>query len=767
MNHLMPSQSHGLRCRGEIIDRVSVVACFFCAIWLISAMASAQSVGLPAPRLLTTMPMGGTAGTEFEVAISGDFLDGAENLIFSDPRISAVPKRTEDGLSIADMFAVTIDRSCPIGVYEARVMTRLGLSSSRSFSVGALPEVVRTQPNTTPADAMELKINSTCNAAVTARSVDHYAFEARRGRRIIVDCAAKGIDSKLAPVVIIADAAGNDLLVERRGGALDFTVPADGRYLIKVHELTFQGGPTYFYRLVLRELPPQAPVVRHPSTSPVNSFSWPPVGLSQEAPAAEQEPNNAAAQAQKITLPCDIAGAFFPAADADFFEFEAEKGEEWWVEVASERFGLPTDPAIIVQHVAGSGANLKVTDVAEMNDIASPVKISSNGYAYDGPPYNAGSSDILSKLVIQQDGKHRLKLTDLFGGTRSDPRNIYRLLIRKANPDFALVSWALHMELRNGDRSALSKPIALRGGTTMALEVIAVRRDGFDGEIDLVMEGLPKGIRAVGLKIPAGKSRGMMLLTADTNASVAFSAVKFFGRSTVAGSNVERPCRLASMAWPIADAWGENPYPRLSGDVPVSVTAAEASPLTLAPNDRAPLEVRADTKLSIPLTLTRRGELSGGSVSLKILGVGFEQSQAIDVPLTADKATVVLDLTKLKTPPGDYLIALYGGVVTKYRYQTAVVAAEAARLEAAKSLALLEAESKKLTEAMKSAPAAKKAEVDKACKVVETKQKAAVAALASAEEKVKRATVAAEPKGIVDIVVSEPIAIRVQPAVTK
>jgi len=767
MKQPLPSQSRGLSGRGEMIRRVSIVAGFLGAMWLLPAVAAAQSVGLPAPRLLTLMPMGGRAGTEFEVTIGGDFIDGADHLVFSDPRISAVARRTDEGLPIAEKFAVTIDRSCPVGIYEARVVTRLGLSSSRAFSVGTLPEVVRTLPNTAAADAMELKVDSVCNAAVTARSVDHYAFDARRGRRIIVDCAAKGIDSKLAPVVIIADAAGSDLMVERRGGALDFTVPADGRYLIKVHELTFQGGPTYFYRLVLRELPPNAPVVRHPSTSPVNSFSWPPVGLSPEAAVQELEPNNTATQAQRITLPCDIAGAFFPAADADLFEFEGKKGEEWWVEVASERFGLPTDPAIIVQHVAGSGANVKVTDVAEMNDLASPVKISSNGYAYDGPPYNAGSSDILAKLVIQQDGKHRLKLTDLFGGTRSDPRNIYRLLIRKANPDFALVSWALHMELRNGDRSALSKPIALRGGSTMALEVIAVRRDGFDGEIDLVMEGLPKGIRATGLKIPAGKSRGIMLLTAETNAAVAFSAVEFFGRGKISGSDVVRPCRLASMAWPIADAWGENPYPRLFGDVPVSITAEEASPLTLAASDRTPFVVRANDKLSIPLTLTRRGELSGGSVSLKILGVGFEQSPAVDVPLTADKATVVLDLTKLKTPPGDYLIALYGGVVTKYRYQTAVIAAEAARLDAAKSVALLEAESKRLAVAMKSAPAAKKAEVDKACKAVETKQKVAVAALATAEEKVKRATVAAEPKGIVDIVVSEPIAIRVQPAVTK
>ncbi len=120
---------------------------------------------------------------------------------------------------------------------------------------------------------------------------------------------------------------------------------------------------------------------------------------------------------------------------------------------------------------------------------------------------------MLGKIEIKQDGVHRLQLTDLFGGTRKDPRNIYRMIIRKAAPDFALVAWALHMNLRNGDRNALSKPIALRQGATMPLEVVAVRRDGFDGEIELAMEGLPDGVTAGGLKIPAGKSRSIMLIT--------------------------------------------------------------------------------------------------------------------------------------------------------------------------------------------------------------------------------------------------------------
>ncbi len=50
---------------------------------------------------------------------------------------------------------------------------------------------------------------------------------------------------------------------------------------------------------------------------------------------------------------------------------------------------------------------------------------------------------------------------------------------------------------------------------------------------------------------------------------------------------------------------------------------------------------------------------------------------------------------------------------------------------------------------------------------LKTKHQAAVVALNAAAEKVKQATQRAQPRDIVDIVVSEPIAIRVKPAEAK
>lgn len=729
-----------------------------------------QAVCLPAPRLLTTTPMGGQVGTTVEVAITGDNFEDVEELLFSHPKLSAVPKQGANGLPVQNQFIVTIANDCPVGLHEARVMTRLGISSSRIFNVGTLSETVQVKPNTTIDKAMKLELNSICNGSLTQQAIDYYSFEAKSGQRVIVDCAAQGIDSKANAVLVVADENGNDLLVERRGGAIDFSVPADGKYTIKVHDLTFKGGAYYFYRLALITANPDELVDRLPSTQSVSSFSWPPAGLTDEKLITEAEPNNAPEQSQKIELPCDISGSFYPAADVDRYEFVAKKGDVWWVEVASERLGRPTDASIVVQHVAGIGTDEKVTDLIELTDIASPVKVSSNGYSYDGPPYNAGSPDILGKIEIKEDGVHRLQILDLFGGTRNDPRNIYRLIIRKAEPDFAVVAWALHMNLRNGDRNALSKPIALRGGTTMPIEVVVIRRDGFDGEIDLKMENLPAGVHAAGIRIPAGKSSGMFLVTAEENAPRALSQATFTATAIIAEQNVERTVHMASMAWPVPNAWSEIPSPRLMADIPVSVSGAEQTPLSIgASKDKANedkvWEVKAGDKLTIPLTHTQRSDFSGSKISLKTLGVGFDKNPAFDAPLNVEASEATLDLAALKTPPGEYTIAFYGSAVAKYQYHPeAVTIAEAVLKQALDKATALAEETKQLMETAKSAMPEQKADIEKTAQEAAEKLKAAEQAVKVAEAQLKSATAKAAPKDIVDIIVSEPISIRVLPA---
>ncbi|MFV0445498.1 MAG: hypothetical protein ACK5Q5_18110, partial [Planctomycetaceae bacterium] len=723
----------------------------------------AQSVCLPSPHLLTITPMGGQLGTTVEVTISGADLDDVDALRFSNPGLTAVPQVDAAGLPVANKFAVTIAADCPVGLHEARVMTHLGVSSSRMFSVGSQPEITSAAANTSLDKATGLPLNTVCNAYLTKQAVDHYSIEVPARQRIVIDCAARGIDSKANPVLILADAEGNDLQAERRGGIIDYTTTTAGNFIVKLHDLTFNGGQEYFYRLVVHAVSAGASVPRFASTEGVSSFSWPPAGLTSSAVGSEVEPGPNA-KAQSISLPCDLAGSFYPAADVDCFEFTAKKGEVWWVEVASERLGRPTDPAVVVQRVTPAGDGEQLTDVVELNDIPTPVKVSSNGYAYDGPPYNAGSADINGMVNIPADGTYRLQTTDLFGGTRSDPNNVYRLIIRQPAPDFAIVGWPLHMMLRNGDRNALSKPIALRGGATQAFEVVVIRRDGFDGEIAMAVENLPTGVTATGLTIGKGKTRGVMLFTAEQDAPRGVQDVKFVGRADIDGREVTRPGRFAEMAWPVKDHWQELPMPRLLRSIPVSVSGHEFATLTLAPADARVWEATAGTTLTIPLTHTRRCDFSGANITLRTFGAGLESNAAFDVSLTAESSEATIDLAKLKTPPGDYTIAFYGSAVAKYRDRPDLQTSAEEELAASKTGAeQAVADAKAAADNAASATEQDKASLQEKSTAAVQRQKQSEAAVTAAEKTLQAAMNRAKPKDIADIIVSQPIHIRVLP----
>jgi hypothetical protein len=723
---------------------------------VMSGIGNAQSVCLPLPRLLSISPMGGQVGTSFDATIAAEHMEDPGPLIFQHPGIQATAKVDAQGKPIPNQYSIAIAPDVPQGLYEARLLGRLGISSARIFSVGKLTELNQKPGNTNLVNAMPLSVPSVCNAVVSSRAVDFYSFEAAQGKRYIIQCSARGIDSKLDPVVIVGDANGTDLVAQRTGDTLDFVAKASGKHTIKIHELTFKGGPGYFYRLSIEELPIDAPMPVYPSTRSVSAFSWPPNGLSPQSPTTEQED----ATFQAITLPADITGRFYPAADVDTYVFDAKQGETWWIEVASERLGRPTDPSLVIQMEKPDKSGW--SDVAELNDIASPMKPSSNGYAYDGPPFDGGSTDILGKLEIKEAGRYRLLLSDLFGGTRKDPRNIYRLIVRPAQPDFAVVSWGLHMELRNGDRNALSKPLALRAGNTVALEVVTVRRDGFDGEIALNVDGLPQGVTAQGLKIPAGKMRGVLLLSATQDAPQGLANATITASAKIGEQTVTHPMQMAQMVWPIPDAWGEIPSPRLVSGIPVSVTTSELAPITIAPTERKVYEAKLGEVLKIPMTHTLRSEFSGAVLQLKTMGSGFEGNPQFDVSIGAANSEATVNLGAIKPPAGEYTIAFYGSAVAKYRYNPLAISLVEKELKTAQEQQQKAIEQvMQKTQAVASAAVEQKAAAEAELADANKKKQEADALVTAAQEKLKRTNEQASPRDTAEIIITEPVSIRV------
>ena len=147
---------------------------------LFTSTASAQSVCLPAPRLLTAMPMGGQVATTVEVVITGDNIDGLDELSFSHPGITATSVLDESGLPVADRFVVSIADDCPAGIHEARVMPRLGVSSSRVFTVSNVLEVTRPRPNTSLNAAVAMLMAQNAGLEQQNRMRPH--FSSKRAR---------------------------------------------------------------------------------------------------------------------------------------------------------------------------------------------------------------------------------------------------------------------------------------------------------------------------------------------------------------------------------------------------------------------------------------------------------------------------------------------------------------------------------------------------------------------------------------------------------
>jgi len=223
---------------------------------------------LPLARLLTIFPPGGKTGTQVEVTVTGADLDEANQLHFSHTGISAKQKiGGTNGLPETNKFLVTIAANVPLGVYEARVVGRFGISNPRAFVVSDLPESVAPITNSSPAAATPISQGTIVNGHAEASAVDYYKFTAKKGQRILIECQAKEIDSRTDAAFVLYDAAEKELERNRRGGLLDFMVAADGDYLLKVHDFVFRGGGEYFYRLAIGTAP-RIDFIFPPSASP-------------------------------------------------------------------------------------------------------------------------------------------------------------------------------------------------------------------------------------------------------------------------------------------------------------------------------------------------------------------------------------------------------------------------------------------------------------------------------------------------------------------
>ena len=253
----------------------------------------------PNPVLGGVFPSGGRAGTTVTVAVSGANLTDLKSLRCSHPHIIAEPAGP-------NLFKLTIPEDAQPGQYDLQAITANGLSSVRTFVVGNRAELVEAEPNnavsvssaggTTKEGPQQVPLDVVINGRIEKGDLDHFVFAAKQGQRVVIDCQAERIDSRLRAVLELFDATGRRLAVNRgyfgNDPLIDFVVPTDGEYVVKLCDLIFSGSPDHFYRLAIDTGPrvafAQPNVLERGKPTRVTLYGW---NLSEDGHSFPSEPN--------------------------------------------------------------------------------------------------------------------------------------------------------------------------------------------------------------------------------------------------------------------------------------------------------------------------------------------------------------------------------------------------------------------------------------------------------------------------------------------
>ena len=254
-----------------------------------------------------------------------------------------------------------------------------------------------------------------------------------------------------------------------------------------------------------------------PSNPVLVGFSISPVGI-------ETEPNDAAAQAQKVSLPAELAGQFQAKADVDLYQFEAKSQQVLWIEVQGQRLGGGADPYLTLDQVTvNDKGEESLKRIAAVDDEARNLLPFVFDTLHDDPVY---------KFTVPADGTYRITLRDRYAASRGDPSLLYRLTIREETADFRLVV-VPDMPTPPNQRRAETWSVALRRGDHAAVPVLALRQDGFPGVIDVSVEGLPPGVTCRDISIGPMPSTGTLVFAAAEDAAAWAGTIRIIGKSRI------------------------------------------------------------------------------------------------------------------------------------------------------------------------------------------------------------------------------------------
>ncbi len=441
-------------------------------------------------------------------------------------------KRTKPPIAENVVLDITIDPTAAPGDRELRLLTPGGVSNPLVFQVGTLPELrERDKEDEESVDPPAAEAPVLYNGQILAGEVDHYTLKLHAGQRLAISAQARHLIPYLADavpgwcqaVVALSDANGKEI------GFADYnrrdpdplllcTVPQDGDYTLAVRDALYRGREDFVYRVAVR--PPTAEdtlyhfaplTVLPPEGVPA---TWDPTLPWVDGPLTavdEAEPNNTPAAAQKLTTPALVSGRIAQPGDVDDYAFTGKAGDTLVAEVYARRLGGPMDALLRVLDAGGK--------VLAVND--------------DHPSPEMGlithNADAYVSVKLPADGTYTVQVSDAQRHGGDDYR--YYLRVSPPQGDFAL-------------RATPSALNVTAGGTTN-ITIYAVRKDGWDGDIDVSIVDAPTGFMLKDARIPAGKDQATVKLSVPRKRLDGPLTLRLVGTATIDGRPVVRPAVAA------------------------------------------------------------------------------------------------------------------------------------------------------------------------------------------------------------------------------
>ena len=619
-------------------------------------------VTAPQPFLASVSPPAAQVGAKVEVSITGTDLDGASRLHFSVPGVTCEPKLDDKKQPVANKFVISIPAGTAATTCDIRVVARYGISNPRGFAITALPVVAVPGSAISIDKAFKAMLNTVLAGTAVKQATSFIQFDAKQGQRVIAVCRPLAIDSRMDAYVSLRNTDGVKLGRLDPDGLLDFTATSDGTFTLELHDLMFRGDAEFPFVLTLttgpvierafdggaqwilygRNLPKGTTVAsghgaemqrlqvtadeakRLLAANPIEAVR---LGAENDAPVAAPQP-------VALKPPARHTGWFAPRGQARIFTFEAKKGDVFWIEVNCAGKGLSADPFFVVEK-----GDAFIAEAGDRTAIATKSE------------FDAGFADPSYRFEAKEDGTYRVKLRNLFANGPQEP---FELTVQPAGADFDLVAIPSAPPKAKAATTVEVNAAPLWRGGVAVLKVFALRRNGFNGAIELNTDGLPADVKFLGGTIREGQSTGYAAFFAEETAKEWAGAVKLHGKTGCAA-------RGATPLFKVASTAKESVLTRLTEEVVLGVVASDA-PVTIEAVTQV-VETDGTAKLSIPLKVTRRGDCTE---AIKLASLGIDGLTA-DIAAKAADGKLEVDVAKLKLPAGDHPLVLQA--VVKFKHQ--------------------------------------------------------------------------------------------------